>query len=144
MKKILLILIVISLISCSSSTYIKPDYYFKGKFEPSIVNVNALEAQINKIAEEQNYRVFEKNRNQMKRHTNDQEAFFIVLYQKNINESILTISNVGAGSVLTLALYTNEDFTKQDAKFLSEMVVQHLQTKLNVEMKPIDLSSAQQ
>jgi hypothetical protein len=141
MKNIILTLVVVFLSSCGGSTYIEADYYFEGKFEPSLVNVNALEEQLNKIAKEQGYRLFEKNRNQMKKLTDDNEAFFIALYQKNNDKLILSITNVGVGSVLILDLYTNEDFTKQDAKSLSEKLIQYLQTELNVEMKPIDHSS---
>lgn len=137
MKKIVLIFIVYFLIACNGqSTHIAPDYYFQGEFEPSMVD--NVEAYIKKIAEENGYRVYEKRRDQMKALTDNQEAFFIALYRVDDKLPILTIGNVGIGKILTFDLYTNEDFSLEEAKELSEKINQYLKNELGVEMKPVD------
>jgi len=138
--KTVIIFVVFFLISCGGkSTFIAPEFHFEGAFKPS--SLDKLEGYIKQLAQEKDYRVYEKRRHQMKTLTNGQDAFSIALYQKTNDKNILYISNTGAGTILTLYLFTNKDFSLQEAKSLADTVIHYLESQLNIEMKLIELSS---
>ncbi len=139
MKKIALILGSFFLFSCGGSTYQEPDYYFEGKFDPSLVS--SLDMYMKRLAEDRNFRVFEKDRTQMKTLTQDKDALYISFYKNNKDKPILWVSNVGTGTVLTLGLLSNESFSLQEVKALAEAVTKYLKTEMNIKMKPVSPSS---
>lgn len=136
MKKLVLCLSALFLFSCSgSSSYEKPDFYFEGAFKASLVD--DLEAYVKELAGDKSFRVFEKDRDQMKVLTQGKDALYISLYKGVGDKPVLWISNVGTGTVLTLGLLSNDSFSLSDTKKLSDEVVLYLKKEMDVEMNAV-------
>jgi hypothetical protein len=135
MNKLALIFVVFFVISCGESSYHEPDFYYEGKFDSSLVN--QLEEYMKDLADERNLVVFEKDRGQMSALTQNEEALFISLHVASIDEPLLWVSNVGVGTVLTLGFLSNENFSYDNTKALSETVRNGLLDEMGIEMKSV-------
>jgi hypothetical protein len=99
--------------------------------------VNQLEEYMKDLADERNLVVFEKDRGQMSALTQNEEALFISLHVASIDEPLLWVSNVGVGTVLTLGFLSNENFSYDNTKALSETVRNGLLDEMGIEMKSV-------
>lgn len=135
MKSLVLFLSMLFLVSCGGSSYEKPDFYFEGAFKPSLVD--DLEAYVKELAGDKNFRVFEKDRDQMKVLTQGEDALYMSLYKGSGDKPVLWVSNVGTGMVLTLGLLSNDSFSLADTKKLSDEVILYLKKEMDVEMSAV-------
>lgn len=136
MKKILLLITVFFVFSCDhGSSYEAPQFYFEGKFSPSLVD--NLDSYLKNLSRERGFRVFEKDRREMKVLTQGQDAFYISLYKESSDKPVLWISNVGVGTVLSLGLFSRENFSPIESKKLADELVFYLKEEMNVQMLPV-------
>lgn len=138
MKKLALFLSMLFLFSCGGSSYEKPDFYFEGTFKPSLTD--DLEAYMKELAGDRSFRIFEKDRGQMKELTQGEDAVYISLYKGAGDKPVLWVSNVGAGTVLTLGLLSNDSFSLADTKNLSDEILLYLKKEMGIQMSAVSPS----
>lgn len=130
MKKIFLFAVLLIGVSSCSSEYIEPRFFYRGDFSPSLVD--GVENYMKKIAKQKGYRVFEKDRDQMRTLTQGQDAFFMSYYLEE--KAILSIMNVGAGTVLTLSLNDYEIISIDELEQLATEVRDGLNKEFGIKL----------
>ena len=129
------VLAVLFLVSCEGEST-RPTYHYRAPFDPSMVD--GVEEFMKDVARRWELRLFEKSREGMKYLTLGQEAFFIALFLKSDpkNNWILDISNAGAGTILSLALFEHEDMPLAELQRLDGEVRRGLKEKFGIELLP--------
>ncbi len=138
MKK-LLVFIALFLISCSSE-YHKPDFLFKADF--NIELVDPVDRYIKDLADEHGLRIFEKSRREMKGITQGRDAFFLAFYVKDQRMPVLTITNAGFGTSLSMDLHSNEDYPIEKTERLANQVLKDLKERFGIVMVPANIDGS--
>lgn len=118
------------LISCSSENR-DPILKYQSPFDPSYVN--AVEEYIKLLSDEKGFRVFEKDREEMRIISKGKEAFFIALYKGE--KQFLVISNVGAGDIIFLHLTEHNEIRKSEIADLAEEIRMYLASNFDINLK---------
>lgn len=130
MRKILLVLLCIFCLNACTAEYIKPMFFYRSPFDPSMVT--DVESYMRKASKNWNFELFEKDKKEMKAVTDGQEAFYLAFYHKD--KAILDISNVGVGVVLTLALFDHGDMPIAELERLANEVRSGLKSKFGIQL----------
>ena len=109
-------------------------YFYKASFDP--VMVDAVADVMEEISENRQFKLFEKDREQMKFLTEGKNAFFTAFYLKG--EPILAITNVGVGEVLTLSLHDYGELPWMCWEGLAQEVRNTLKNRFNIELQVAD------
>ena len=134
MNRLLSILLSIFCLSACGQDDVKPMYFYKASFDP--VMVDAVADVMEEISENRQFKLFEKDREQMKFLTEGKNAFFTAFYLKG--EPILAITNVGVGEVLTLSLHDYGELPLDVLEGLAQEVRNTLKNRFNIELQVAD------
>ncbi|MEM7206476.1 MAG: hypothetical protein AAF434_01500 [Pseudomonadota bacterium] len=130
MKKFIqLALLPIFLFSCNAES-ISPNFHYTASFSPSKANVDVVESLVTDVSSNWNLRVVKKDRSQMKLLTEDQEAFFIALYQEE--KHVLSITNAGVGTSISMSLYAIDNFSIVQVEQLGREIRDGLLKELSI------------
>lgn len=119
------------LTACKGEFY-PPDYVYYADFDSK--HIGDIEVYARELAKKRGYRVFEKNKDQMTAITRGQEAFFIAYYNDR-ELPIFSISNAGAGTILSVMISVNDKFTIEEASELALEVKNDLKEKFNINLQ---------
>lgn len=125
------VLAVLFLVSCEGES-IKPAYNYRAPFDP--VMVDDVEEFMKGLADRWELRLFEKSWKDSKILSDAKDEFFNALFFKD--ESILSITNAGVGTILTLYLFEHEDMSLSELQRLDEEVRAGLKGKFGIELLP--------
>lgn len=131
MYRLFFILLSIFCLSACGQDDVKPVYFYKAPFDP--VMVDAVAEVMKDISESRQFKLFEKDREQMKFLTDGKNAFFTAFYLKG--EPILAVTNVGVGEVLTLSLHDYGELPLDDLEGLAQEVRDTLKNRFNIELQ---------
>ncbi|MBA3582909.1 MAG: hypothetical protein H0W44_10735 [Gammaproteobacteria bacterium] len=92
-----------------------------------------VELAIKEVAKKWDLRIYEKDREQMKFHTQGKEAFFIVLYFNK--DPVLSLDNSGVGEVITLMAVDYGNMPIQDLKKLAYDVIDTFETRFDIKFE---------
>jgi hypothetical protein len=131
MIRLLSILIMSLFMSSCEAEYTPPYLHYRADFD--IAKVDETEAVVKEIAKKWNLRVYEKNREEMKLHTQGKEAFFIALYFNE--DAVLFVHNSGVGEVLSVMAVDHGKMPISDLGKLTAEVIGALKERLNLEFE---------
>ena len=134
MNRLHAILFGIFCLSACAQEDVKPVYFYKASFDP--VMVDAVTEAMKDISENRQFKLFEKDREQMKFLTEGKNAFFTAFYLKG--EPILAITNVGVGEVITLSLHDYGELSLDALEGLAQEVRDTLKNRFNIELQVAD------
>jgi|GEM_PF-5969641 len=129
--KTLTVIFVLCLLACRGEYY-PPESIYRGKFD--VNDVNKIENYAKDLALARGFKIFEKAPEEMRGISDGQNAFFIAFYN-NGKLPIVSISNAGTGSVLSIMFSTNQKFTTADANELAKKVQEDLSKKFNINLE---------
>lgn len=125
------LLMLFCVTGCGESEVVKPVLKYQADFDPS--DVDQVESFIKSVAKRWDLRVYEKDRKQMSVLTQGEDAFFMALYLNS--NSILDISNVGMGKVLTLGVFDYGEMPLEELHALADEITSGLSQKFGIELK---------
>ena len=134
MNRLLAILLSIFCLSACAQDDVKPVYFYKASFDP--VMVDAVAEVMKDISENRQFKLFEKDREEMKFLTEGKNSFFTAFYLKG--KPILVLTNVGVGEVLTLSLHDNSKLPLDALEGLAQEVRNTLKNRFNIELQVAD------
>ena len=98
--------------------------------------INDVEVYIRAVGKKWDLEIFEKDRDQMKFITQNQEAFYIAFYYND--NAILHISNAGFGVGIVLSLFDDGEMPLSDLKKLDEEIRAGLNENFGVKLEARD------
>jgi hypothetical protein len=125
------LLMLFCVTACGEGEVVKPVLSYQANFDPS--DVDQIESFIKSVAKRWDLRVYEKDRKQMSVLTQGEDAFFIALYLNG--NSILDISNVGMGKVLTMGVFDYDEMPLEKLHALAHEITAGLSQKFGIEFK---------
>lgn len=134
MNRLVFILLSVFCFNACGKDDVRPAFFYKASFDP--VMVDAVAKAMEDISESHQFKLFEKDREQMKFLTDGENAFFTAFYLKG--EPILAITNVGVGGVLTLSLHDYSDLSLDELEGLAQEVRDTLKNRFSIELQVAD------
>ena len=132
-KMFLLILLSFFLAGCNAKGK-EPTFFYRAAFDPLMIN--DVEVYIRAVGKKWDLEIFEKDRDQMKFITQNQEAFYIAFYYND--NAILHISNAGFGVGIVLSLFDDGEMPLSDLKKLDEEIRAGLKENFGVKLEARD------
>lgn len=135
--KIVTLLLSLFLLGCSDEHH-PPTFLFESKFDSKYVD--AIDEYAKNLAQEKDFRVFEKSRSKMSAITSGSEAFYVSFYNGDVGP-IFVITNAGFGSYINVDIYVDEGFDYAKAQELAGRVKGDLNELFNIELKAKEIQS---
>lgn len=111
---------------------------YRGDFDPK--NIACAEEIIREIAQKKDFRIEEKDREEMKRANSGVDAFFIFSMVKKQDPSdvrtwVMTIGNFSKGKILSLIIGDTKFLTNTEKDRLAQEVVQQLEANCSTKLE---------
>ena len=96
--------------------------------------VDDVENYMRDMSKRLGYDFFEKDRDDMRFLSKGMSAFFVAFHLKE--DPVLFITNVGAGTVLTLSVQDYGNVPLNDLKMLGQEIIEGLQREFSIHLEP--------